>query len=355
MSTIIQILYCKYTKDYYIFYYPEDTPYRLVNFHFILAKRLAFKSIYYFNKKSFSIKNLKVISKYFSISYIIGLPYLIITGLSVFFRTMDLDECWSSISPYVNIKLVVYKGSLIRNMKKIGIKSLGQLRESKKKALEIVEKVDDVLEKGMMKTGKGVHGYALNTVTNTGVVSTTKIQKSTPDMLAWETYTSKPGYGYAQHFGPGNVQSYPIEKIKNVDVRNFLVEKSSYALLASSKAVYTNVGKSIVQNVGNKQSLIKITNEMSKNNKDFIEKHGGMKRIDETIEVGRVMQDLENNSGKLLMRLSNCDPDKRQDVFENYKDVYNDLIVYGDNKLLDGEYRLLAIKDKIDSIIKDFI
>lgn len=305
---------------------------------------MAFNSIYYFNKKKFfSWDNLIIFFMLFSIILFVGLPFILIRILFLFFKYFNFWKIWDAMSPYTNIKLVFVDRSIIRNMKKI-------TPDFHKKVGEILTKSDKI-KMGVLKTEKGKHAISINQEDGIGVTLTSKIQKNCKGMEVITFANNKKTIAYAQAFTDNN-KIIEYDQMSNLELKKVLDGSGKMAAIGASKKLVETANKWIVLNTENKQKLIEITEKQRSFSKAFLEKCGGIEKISNILVSHKILSEVKINAEKMFFLLANCEPKKREHVFIKYKDTYEQLIFFEkDKQIWSNEPFLNLLKKKIDLLL----
>lgn len=343
---------------YEIEYYPEETESILVNYIYILPKRLGFNSVYYFSKKAlFNLKTLVNILKTLIIIIIIGLPFIFILIFINFLSSEKVWDIWLKVSPYKKIKLVSINGKLIRNMKKSDIYiHLKHVKTSMKNRTNLIEEVKNDNISGLLEIKKGVHGIAVNKKMNSGVTFTTKKQSGDLEVAELFSFSDKKkSYAIAQKFGENII--IPVSKIKNNEIYKLVKENSEVLAVGASNTIARSRSSHIILNEHNIQKKIVLSDLERIKHSNFIKEVGGEEKIDKIVKFEIFYIDMVNRANKVLFDLANSskDAEERIKIIVKNKEIIDALIEYNLNMSsspsLSKREHLLKVFSKIDSLI----
>lgn len=346
---LIQSLFLFFTlklrKQYKIFYYPEDTEWLTVNFLFILPKRIAFDTVYFWKlmrKNLYSIENIKKILLLLLILLLIGIPIIILIIIKMLLKYKNIWKVWDELLPYKNLKMIFLDGKIIRNMKKTEI-----IRETGLKIDEFAKKGLTPLKHGKSKTH---HASVEDKESGLGAIFTTKKQSKEDEPFGILEKGST--YGYVQKFGD-NKNFIKEENIINPSLKKMLKENGSYALVISNKIIQRTGEKVIKLNENNAQKWVKLSEIDRKMSKNFIEKCGGLNNTNEFIKYHEHADNIINSSQKLMIKLVNSNKEeaillhnKNRENFIELERLYKEGIL-GEEK----SNKILSLLNKFEKIL----
>lgn len=333
--------YCLFYVKYYTIYFPEDTEWVLVNFLWVLPRRMAFKSIYFI--RDLSLKSLFLLLYYISIFIIIGLPIVFINIFLSYFKIRDINKVWDEMSPFTNLKLLVRDGKLTRNMKK------GFIDGSKR--------YNDVMSKGVcVKQGlltthknRGDVTHAVSYVGDFGILHTSKDQKCNHALII----KNNQGFSYVQGFGINKMTDKNL--IKNPNLFNLLNGDSAMSAIYAHARIPNLSNRMIIINDNNRQfSRYPTSNEITES-KLFISNLGGVDVVNKALQYSIDYNILLNSARKMLYILDNSSSSSRYSKYIENKGTYDMIIELDKSQPLDKNSELFKIKTKIDSLLNELL
>lgn len=308
--------------------FPKETEWVLINFIFILPKRNAFNSIYFMSK--LSRKSCIIFFKTVSIVFIVGIPFIFLKILWMFLKKKDFWLTWNNISPYMDLKILVRNGKIIRNMKKAMI-------EGKKAYNEVLSKSGEI-DKGLLKIKNGVHAVAHNT--HVGVTLTTKKQNTSTFLVTRLNQTLV----YAQFFNYNKIT--PLNEIKNLELKNLLSNNGNIWTIYANNFILSSK-QMIIVNDKNSQTLVEVSDKDKIKANEYLKKCGGSELVKDAFEYHNIYTNIKDNGEKLLFLLSKTTPQNRKEILNNNIKFYKDLDLFEDSE------DVLKIKIEIDIMMNE--
>lgn len=315
---LISIFFNKLRKKYKIYYFPEETESMFWNFFIILPQRLAFKLVYSgFNKTFYDF--IKTIIICFSIIILIGVPFIQLKIIYLYWKHNNIWKAWYNLSNYQNLKIIVIKGTIFRNMKKT-------ISYCAKQSMEVYEQASNKTIMGLYKIeNKPLHLVSYSIESQIGVLFTSKtqlVQLIPNEFLILNELGSK---AYVQKFN--NINLY----IEKDDITNIQLEKlaKNYGVDSNIKANYiiskTNLNN-IIMNYQNKQILTKIEKIDIYKSQQFIKDCGGVDKIINHISFRDFYIQNLVQSKLLINKLKSATKDERLKIFNEKKEIYENLV-----------------------------
>ena len=312
----IYIITLYFTTKYKIFYYPNSTNGILSNFFIVLPKRMAFDIIYFWEKKKISKENFLIILNAIALVTFIGIPYIGIKILYFWYKKKNIWEVWEKISPYKNIKIIIIKKKIIKNMKKI----------LTTQAKELISKVEAKATMGLYEIDQGFHAVGVNTTSGLGFTQSSK--KLSEQDLKLSIKKEKNDYVYTQQWKNPIKLTKSFNEMKNPVLKKKLEDDSAYFLIESHKKISKTNEEFIKINDGTKQKWIPLDNITKSKAKKEIELLG-QKNIDKFTEEYNIFKFYETttqNAEKMIFDLSNADKQKYPEIRLKYEKDYLNLL-----------------------------
>lgn len=292
---------------------------------------MAFKSIYF--TKDLSLKSLISVLGSLSIVLIIGLPLIFIRIILAYVKVRSIDDLWEEVSPFKNLKLLIRNGKIIRNMKKFA--------ENGKIYNEVVN-MNIPVKQGLIALDKGTH--AVSFVEGLGVTYTTKTQKHKEALINESDGT----FSYAQGFGKNTIT--PKSEIKKEKLIQILEKRYMESIYSHSRILEIKQ-KEIVFNEKNKQFSRHLTKSEIDRSEAFLNKCGGVDKINRAFEYYRDVSKLLESAERMLYVLSNSDPSSIPKKYMENKEIHDILIGMEKAGQLNKNDKLFKIKNKIEEIV----
>lgn len=229
-----------------------------------------------------------------------------ITNMYYIIKHRGIQNAWNKISPYHNYKLLINKGIVTRNMKKIG--------ESLAYKSKLIEKD---LKMGLLSTENGAHAVAYDKYSRSGVTITSKKQQDL--LLVTDEQGSK---SYAQLFFEN--QMLPFEKVTNSKLSEVLSNRAIPDVCKAHILISDNKDKYIRVNNANKQEYIKIGDKHIAKANDFMHKLGNKTGTQEFLhdsEVFTIFLKSKEEAFDMILALSNGTITQNKGYFLQKKNI----------------------------------
>lgn len=303
---------------------------------------MAFDAIYFWEKKNIK-KNFFIILKAIIIITLVGLPFIAIKIIYLWYINRNIWDTWEKISPYKNIKIVIIrKRKMIKNMKKL-LSMAGK---------EVVSNVENRSAIGMYKIDKGEHGVGISNESLIGFTQSSK--KLTEKDLKLSLKEEKDNYTYTQIWKNPIKITRTINEIKNPSLKKILEDESAYHIIMANKKIAETKEEFVKINDNGKQKWVSINSALKSKAKKEIELIGKEKNIETFIKEYGVFKFYEENVQKveqMIFELSNANKEKYNEIRFKYEKNYIALLLLKE-KLALSPFALEKIEILLEKINK---